>query len=125
MGNRNNCCDIIQYRKGFCAYDSGSRIGSRFLIICLFDFCCFTCRTGASFLWCLIFGALFQREEDRREEEAGVPRLGGREVYKRELQERELIQWLELALFLPFCTEQYFYGCPDMVKLVGNGSCSA
>lgn len=35
-----------------------------------------------------------------------VLRVGGREVYKGELRERELIQWLELALFLPFCAEQ-------------------
>lgn len=52
------------------------------------------------------FVPCFREGEDRRGEKADVPRVGGRGIYKGVLWERELIQWLELALFLPFCTEQ-------------------
>lgn len=53
------------------------------------------CSGASSFVPCFRVG-----------EETGVPRVGGREVYKEVLWQRELIQWLELALFLPSCTEQ-------------------
>lgn len=105
---------------------TGSRIGNWFLVICLFSVVSHVelvhlSSDASSFVPCF-------REGGHEVGRSWLPRVGGREVYKGMLWERELIQLRGTRTVPPIlhrAGKQYFHGCPDMVKLVGYGSCSA